>query len=417
MRILFATISERTHFIGAVPLAWAFRSAGHEVLVASQPELGPVVRATGLPFAQVGKDHLLAQIIALGNRTPGGGEFGFDMAEVAREPGPGLEALHSAYRDSYIPWWWRLVNDPMTNDLVDLCRAWRPDLVVWEPITYSGAIAAEACGARHVRHLWSLDLFAALRHLFLERLDERSEEGWDDPLRSWLEHRAARQGVDFSEALVTGHASIDYLPPSLDVPLSTRTSRLRTRYVPYNGRAVVPNWLRTPPDRPRIGLSLGTTATQRMGGYTVDVGAVLEGLADLDAEVVATLPATERERLGTVPPNTRLVDYVPLHALAPTCAAMITHGGTGTVLSGLAHGVPQVTIPHQMYDEVLVASALEESGGGLTLSPESATPESVRDAVGSLLTEARYAEAGARLRNEIARMPSPADLALKLVDA
>ena len=415
MRILFATFSDRTHFLGLVPLAWALRAAGHEVLVASQPELGPVVRASGLSFAQVGKDHMLAQMIALGSRTTGGGGSGFDMLEVAAEPRPDLETLHSAYRDSYIPWWWRLINDPMTGDLVDLGRAWRPDLVVWEPITYSGAIAAEACGARHVRHLWSLDLFAALRRLFLERMDERSGEEWDDPLRSWLENRASRHGVDYSEDLVTGHATIDYLPPSLHVPLNVRTSRLPMRYVPYNGRAVVPDWLRTPPSRPRVALSLGTTATHRMGGYTVDVSTVLEGLSELDVEVVATLPAAEQERLGTVPSNARLVEYVPLHALAPTCDAMITHGGTGTVLSGLVHGVPQVISPRPTYDEALVARTVAGQGAALVLDPKDVTGESMAESVRTLLEDPRHTLAARSLREEVRAMPSPVELARTLV--
>ena len=41
MRILFASIAEKTHFLGMVPLAWALQTAGHEVRVASQPEMVP----------------------------------------------------------------------------------------------------------------------------------------------------------------------------------------------------------------------------------------------------------------------------------------------------------------------------------------------------------------------------------------
>ena len=414
MRIVFATISERTHFLGMVPLAWALRAAGHEVLVASQPELEPVVRATGLPFARVGRDHVLGRAMALARRMPST-PAPFAMMDVAREPAPGLEALYTAYRDSYIPWWWRPVNDPMTDDLVSLCRSWGPDLVIWEPITYSGAIAAEACGARHVRHLWSLDLFAALRGLFLQRLSEHAGEGWDDPLRSWLSNRAQRYGVDFSERLVTGHTTIDYLPPSLAVDLPGRTERVPMRHVPYNGRAVVPGWLRTPPDRPRIVVSLGLGILLRTGGYGVDVRAILTGLADLDAEVVATLPAEQQEELGTVPGNVRLVDHVPLHALAPTCDAMITHGGTGTVLSGLVHGVPQLVVPHPVYDEVLVGSALERAGCGLVLASGDTSPESVHDRIEELLSHEHHAIASKRVQEEIAGMPSPVLVAGELI--
>ena len=43
MRVLFATYPERTHFLAMVPLAWALRTAGHEVRVASQPTFTDVI--------------------------------------------------------------------------------------------------------------------------------------------------------------------------------------------------------------------------------------------------------------------------------------------------------------------------------------------------------------------------------------
>ncbi len=36
MRVLFTTYAEKTHFLAMAPLAWALRTAGHEVVVASQ---------------------------------------------------------------------------------------------------------------------------------------------------------------------------------------------------------------------------------------------------------------------------------------------------------------------------------------------------------------------------------------------
>ncbi|ASU60996.1 activator-dependent family glycosyltransferase [Nocardiopsis dassonvillei] len=417
MRILFATFSEKTHFIGMTPLAWALRAAGHEVRVASQPELAPTVAATGLPFVAAGSDHVLPQVIAWVGRMARDMRPDFDMMRVAAPEAPSGEELRAAYRDVLVPLWWKVVNDPMLEDLVAFCREWRPDLVVWEPITFSAAIAAEACGAAHVRFLWSLDLFAAMREQYLRHMERQPPQERDDPLAAWLGDRAARHGVDFSETLVRGQATLDYLPASLGVPAPTGTHRLPIRYVPYNGRAVVPDWLRTPPTRPRVCLSLGTTATQRLGGYTVDVATLLEGLADLDVEVVATLPASEQDKLGNVPDNARLVEYVPLHALAPTCAGMITHGGAGTVMSGLVHGVPQSAVPHHMYDEPLLASLVAAQGSGVVVDPARVTPEAVRESTRRLLEDPSHAEAARRLRGEVDAMPSPAEVARRLARA
>jgi UDP:flavonoid glycosyltransferase YjiC (YdhE family) len=57
VRVVVASLAEKTNFLSLVPLAWALRAAGHEVRVASQPALEPVVRETGVPFVAVGRDH------------------------------------------------------------------------------------------------------------------------------------------------------------------------------------------------------------------------------------------------------------------------------------------------------------------------------------------------------------------------
>ncbi|QUX29308.1 activator-dependent family glycosyltransferase [Nocardiopsis akebiae] len=410
MRVLFATQAERTHFLGLVPLAWALRAAGHEVRVASQPHLESVAAGAGLPFTAVGRDHHFARISRDGRADR---YLDFDMAED-RDEVLTWDHLLRGYR-GVVTWWWRTVNEPMFDDLVALCRQWRPDLVVWEPSTYAAPVAAQACGAAHVRHLWSVDLFSRVRRTFLARMGERPASERQDPLAQWLGARAARHGVDFSESLVHGQATVEQVPAPLRVDTPADLEYLPVRYVPYNGRAVVPDWLRTPPDRPRIGLSLGTTAALRLGGYTVDVATLLEGLADLDVEVVATLPAREQEKLGAVPGNARLVEYVPLHALAPTCAAMVTHGGPGTVLTGLAHGVPQLLSPNaRMFDIPVLARLVEGAGAGRVVDPGRLDAETVTEGVRTLLEDPRHTRAARALRERMDAMPAPADLARAL---
>ncbi|MFE6446506.1 activator-dependent family glycosyltransferase [Nocardiopsis dassonvillei] len=407
MRVLFATQAERTHFLGLVPLAWALRAAGHEVRVASQPHLESVAAGAGLPFTAVGRDHHFARISRDGRADR---HLDFDMAED-RDEVLTWDHLLQGYR-GVVTWWWRTVNDPMFDDLVAFCREWRPDLVVWEPSTYAAPVAAQACGAAHVRHLWSVDLFSRVRRTFLARMGEQPASQREDPLAAWLGARAARYGVDFSETLVHGQATVEQVPSPLRVDTPAHLDYLPVRYVPYNGRAVVPRWLRTPPTRPRIGLSLGTTAALRLGGYTVDVATLLEGLAELDVEVVATLPASEQDKLGNVPDNARLVEYVPLHALAPTCAAMVTHGGPGTVLTGLAHGVPQLMSPNaRMFDIPVLAGLVEGAGAGRVVDPDRLDAATVTAGVRDLLEDPRHTSAAHALRARMDAMPTPADLA------
>src|SRR5260370_37646457 len=50
MRVLVSTGPSYGLYCPVVPLAWALRAAGHEVLVASPENLAAVVNGSGLPF-------------------------------------------------------------------------------------------------------------------------------------------------------------------------------------------------------------------------------------------------------------------------------------------------------------------------------------------------------------------------------
>lgn len=54
MRVLLVPLAASPHFFVQVPLVWALRAAGHEVRVASQPDLMDTVTAAGLPATPVG---------------------------------------------------------------------------------------------------------------------------------------------------------------------------------------------------------------------------------------------------------------------------------------------------------------------------------------------------------------------------
>ncbi|MEV6823266.1 hypothetical protein AB0M72_31415, partial [Nocardiopsis dassonvillei] len=184
MRVLFALYAEKTHLFSMVPLAWALQAAGHEVRIASQPELAPTITATGLTAVPVGKDHSLwripsSQEVARSGRIPP-----FHAADL---PDRELrwEYLESGYASS-VRWWLGMVNDPLVEGLTRLALSWRPDLVVWEQTSFAGAIAAEACGAAHARTTWAPDFHGRLRDRYLRLKAARPEGQRDDPLQEWL---------------------------------------------------------------------------------------------------------------------------------------------------------------------------------------------------------------------------------------
>ncbi|MEE3921336.1 hypothetical protein V2I01_33205 [Micromonospora sp. BRA006-A] len=54
MRVLFTTFAAKVHMYSQVPLAWALHTAGHEVRIASQPDLADDITHTGLTAVPVG---------------------------------------------------------------------------------------------------------------------------------------------------------------------------------------------------------------------------------------------------------------------------------------------------------------------------------------------------------------------------
>ena len=406
MRVLFTTYPEKTIFQPMVPLAWALRAAGHEVRVASQPSFEDMITQAGLTAVPIGRQHTnsLRRLTQAYPRRAEEEREGLPSPYDAVTGAPESltwEAMNAGYRN-VIETWHKLNNFPLIAGLVDFARAWEPDLVIWEPHTYAGPLAAAACGAAHGRLLWSVDIFGVTRELFL-----RVKDGRDDPMADWLGGYARRYGFDFTEELITGQFSIDPLPDSLRMDSGLHS--LPMRYVPYGGPAVVPDWLREPPERPRVALTLGTSATEIFAGYKVSVQEILDALSDLDLEVVATIAEAEQRKLERVPDNARVLSFVPLQDLVPTCSAVINHAGPGTFLTTAIHGVPQLGLPWE-FDELELAPRVTRHGAGLMLSGAEVTGANVRAKLLRLLGEPAFGTKAEQLRDEVLAMPTPSQV-------
>ncbi|MFD7627292.1 activator-dependent family glycosyltransferase [Streptomyces sp. NPDC059851] len=412
MKVLFVSFPHNTHYFSMVPLASALRTAGHEVRVASHPDLTDQITAAGLTAVPVGitdwyfndpwAPELLGHILEEGSGLVQGFDFtGEDRSPWTHESLLALEAVA-------VPALYASVsNDPMLDDLVAYARHWRPDLVVWEQHTFAGPIVARAVGAAHARLLHGMDITVRARQEFL-RLNATLPPGTtQDPTAEWLGRVMDRYapGLGFDEEMVTGQWTVDITPPSSRFDLGLPT--VGVRYVPHNGASVVPHWLRAPADRPRVCLTLGVSGEIDHASFSF--ASVLDALADVDAEIVATLGAQAREELPTTPDNARLVDFVPLNDLLPTCSAVVHHGGIGTRSTAELHGVPQIVLPYG-WDTLAKARRVEELGYGLCLPAHELTVDGLRTAVLRLLEEPSFTEAAAKVRAEVLAEPTPNDI-------
>jgi glycosyltransferase (activator-dependent family) len=414
MKVLFATVNEGSFLNPMVTLGWALRTAGHEVCVATQAFASAEVTRSGLTSVPVGRQASPDRLMAAMRVTP-------EMLEEAREglqpPYDVVDApeqatwdtMLSAYTDDVE--WCKYQNFPVINSLVDFALNWQPDLVVWEPFTLAGAIAAKACGAASARLLVGVDVFGIARQHFVRLRDEQPPEQRADPLADWLGSYGRRYGFEFTEDMVTGQFTIDQFPTSLQREADLQY--LHSRYIPYGGSAIVPRWLQTPPARPRVALTMGFTASGFFNGFTFDLQDILDKLSDLDIDVVATVDEAQKAKLARIPDNARLEPWVPLEALAATCSAAVNHAGGGTLSTFAAHGVPQLTLPYH-FDEPILGHAIAEAGAGLCIDPGEATGDTIRAAVKRLLDEPGFREGAVRLRDEMHALPSPNQLVPQL---
>ncbi|WP_406379446.1 nucleotide disphospho-sugar-binding domain-containing protein [Streptomyces sp. NBC_01618] len=390
MRVLFTSWAWPTHYYQMVPLGWALRAAGHDVRVAGPPALAGVIAASGLPAVEVGTDRIDA-VDRIRAYIPGGTVPERPSGLPApRAKGPRAVSLFAELAEA------------MADDLVAFGRAWRPDLVVHEPTAYAGPLAASVLGVPAVRFPWGADLMHRAATAELER-----------EVLAPLYARFGLDGTDLSGAL-----TVDVCPAAMQVPDDARPGPVRSqlmRYVPYNGSGRVPTPV--PPARrrrPRVCVTWGTTIG-RLDGSRYLAGNLVAALDAADVGIVVAVAREQRHLLGAVPARVKVLESVPLHTVLPHCDLVVGHGGAGTILTGLAQGLPQLVVP-QLIDHTFNAQRFTATGAGLSLSRQEAGPERVRDAVLELLEQPGYRKAAEAVRQEIASRPAPADVAGVLAD-
>ncbi|MFI6886148.1 nucleotide disphospho-sugar-binding domain-containing protein [Streptosporangium canum] len=372
MRILFTAWAWPSHLYAMVPVAWACRAAGHDVLVASQPELTDAISRTGLPGASVGRDvDAVATfrdiVLPPPGRQPGAG-------------GPRVLGLLTALAEA------------MVDDLVELGRNWRADLIVFEPTAFAGPLAAAALGIPAVRHLYGTDLMSVVGRFLPDALG---------PLSGKL-------GLDTVDPF--GVATVDPCPARLQVPVGSR--RLPVRYVPHNGPGMLPPEPPEPSGRPRVCVTWGTTLSRVDPGLFL-AGQAVRAISALEVDVVVAVTPGQRALLGPLPPEVRVAESAPLHLLLPTCDAVVAHGGAGTLLTAVAYGLPQLLLP-RLPDHVRHAGRLAEAGAGVVLAAPVEDPAAISDRLAELLATPAYRAAAEELRQEMRGRPSPAQVVREL---
>jgi UDP:flavonoid glycosyltransferase YjiC (YdhE family) len=99
--------------------------------------------------------------------------------------------------------------------------------------------------------------------------------------------------------------------------------------------------------------------------------------------------------------NTQVVHSAPHDQVLPHAAAVVTHGGHGTVIRALRHGLPVLVMPHGR-DQNDNAARVVEAGAGLWLDAASET-QAIRDSLRALIEDAALTDNAKRLGAAIAQ--------------
>ncbi|HEX5148517.1 MAG TPA: glycosyltransferase [Candidatus Limnocylindrales bacterium] len=383
MRALFTCVVGHGHFQPMVPLVAAFREAGHEVAVATDPAYCPAVRGLGFDAHPAGLDHVDARARFFAS-TP-------DWKDIA---------VSDRMRIQQAEMFGRIRVPRMLADLQRVILDWNPTLIVHDSLEMAGAIAAEAAGIAHAEHAVGI-----LR-----------------PAAGRLASTAAV--APFSEALgvrnsgvggLGGELYLDICSPGIQLPEIRQLSNVQPmRPVDFdpNPDEPPPAWMTASREDPIVYVTLGTVFNEAVDVFRT----ILAGLRDEPVQVLVTVGETaDPAALGLQPANVHVERYIPQSRVLPWSSLMVSHAGSGAMLGAIKAGVPMLAVP-QGADQFMNAEQCASAGLGLRLLPDELTPDSVRESVRRLLREGHFRHAVQRELAAIDSMPSPKDVVPVLVE-
>lgn len=379
MRILFTFAGGSGHADPLIPFADAMVAAGHAVAFAGRASATANVRARGYTV--------------FGEQAPTGDTPPTITPLLELDPEREDRDLREGFAER--------IARARAATVLALCADWSPDVVVCDEVDFGSMIAAERAGVPHATVL-VIAAGSFIRPAVVgDSLDEvRAEHGLppDPELR-----------------MLSRHLVLSPFPPSFRDPAFPLPGTAHSFRPPAlePGAAAAPDWLSALPAAPTVYFTLGTVFNLESGDLFVRV---LAGLRELPINLVATIGRDiDPELFGPQPATVRIERYLPQSVLLPYCDAVVSHGGSGTVIGTLAAGLPSVAIPMGA-DQPLNAARCEALGVGVTVDAVRATPDAVGETVLAVLGDPGYRKAAEGMWDEIAALP-PAAAAVPLLEA
>jgi UDP:flavonoid glycosyltransferase YjiC (YdhE family) len=376
-------------------LAHACIEAGHEVLVAAQSQHRANVERARLPFAPVSDPPRDEWMPLMGSLA----ELDLDMANALMIG----EFFGNIDTRAALP------------GLLRIVETWQPDVVVRESWEFASTIAADLLGiplARVGLGLASVEAFSV------------------ELAAAPVDAARVRAGLppDPSGERLTAAPYLTQMPELVEAAAAPGPTVQRLRTTSPRAIAPLPDWW-PGNDDPLVYVTFGSvTADAHLPYFPALYRAALDALAPLPARVLVTIGnSSDPGRLGPVPGNCHVERWIPQDAVLPHAAAIVCHGGYGSTLGALAHGVPLVVVPLFSIDQWANADAIARVGAGVALTgerqtrrvldlPGPATLAELAPAVSRVLADSAYRSAAALVADAVRALP-PVDTAVDLLAA
>ncbi len=386
-RVLLAALGTHGDILPVIAIAAALRAQGHGVRVAAPGRFWPLADRAGLAFHPIGTEADFARAV---ERT--------DLWRPVQGAKAMLKAVAAAIEPTYR--WLEAEAQPS-------------DLVVASTLALGARVAQERLGL-------SLTTLHLMPMLLESRFAPPRLPGLPLPrlLPARWRHKLGRGADRF------------VLDPAALPPLNAVRDRLglapvrRLRHWWHSPERVllaVPDWYAPPqPDWPaqlvQVGFPLADTfgevaelspdlaAFLRAGPAPLafTYGSAMAGAQGFFATAVEMCRRSGRRGIllagqadeipADLPPGMLHVPYAPLSRLLPACAALVHHGGVGTVAQALAAGCPQLIVP-VAFDHADEAERVVRLGVGASLARRRFTADRAQRAVEALARSSAVAAA------------------------
>jgi UDP:flavonoid glycosyltransferase YjiC (YdhE family) len=375
VRILFSSTAGVGHFRSLMPFIDACVARGEQTLVAGPQRLAVMAKTRGYRFAPFGTppDRLEHELRSRLSDTPKESVLGEIYGRL--RPRASLPVL------------------------TDICQSWQPDVVVRDRAEFGSALAAE---------LAQIPVIRVSRLASFERHVIRQCAPPLDELRDTLGLPEDPDGTRVGRS-----PSLTFWPASLEDPnddaRDTSTMRFRDPTWDAPARRLGHDW--GAGGEPLIYMTFGTvTGSLSIGSkvYTTAIEAT-DGLP-VRGLLTAGLPDGEPHQFGDLPPNLRAESWVDEADVVPEAAAVVCHGGAGSILTAAAAGIPLVIVP-LFGDQHANARRVGELGAGIVTELDA---DSIRRGILGVLREDAYRSRAGALAEEM-RTHAPCATAVDVV--